>query len=708
VADAQYIVDVAAQFSGEQTFAQMDALTSKLVAAGAQADTFQEAIVTLSRAQEAAAASASAANTALAAGNAEYAVLEQAANQAAKALERVAAGSKGAVSIDEYRAAALAAQQATAALDEQGRTLASLEQSAKQAAAGETALATSLKNVRTLSKETAVVQKAAADATKKAADDEAKALAKASSAAEAHDRALKKTAGALNSMGGPFGKLGAFVLNARDDFGDMAKTMGSANATALIAVTGIAAVATAVLAVTAVVIAGTIAITAWAIGLADSARNASLSQEAVSALHPEIAALSGVYATLGDETGQGTAALNGFVKQLKAAKVSAADMPAALRAAALAETALGQGGASEFVDRIKEGKVAVKALAAETQAKLGGIVGKQMMGIDAQSARLKKNIGQIFGGLNIEPVLGAMQTLVGLFDKNTVAGKALQEIFESVFQPIIDQAQNAAYVVEAFALGFLIGLSKVQLALKPAIKTISELFGFDDSSLAETLDIAKIAGEAVAYVFVGFIAVMAALGVAVAAAAVWVMAPIVAFGALVAAAVYAGSVIYDSTVGAFNSVVDFLGSLSLESIGTDLVHGLVNGIVNMGPNVLNAITGIADGAITAAKHLLGIASPSKVFAEIGGYTAEGFTQGIDDGAPDAQDAVSNLVATPSAAPASPGASGAGGSGGISIVVEAGAIVIQGVQGAAQAADSLRSALIETLEQYAAQATGAAS
>ncbi|MEI9950633.1 MAG: hypothetical protein WDO74_17055 [Pseudomonadota bacterium] len=39
---------------------------------------------------------------------------------------------------------------------------------------------------------------------------------------------------------------------------------------------------------------------------------------------------------------------------------------------------------------------------------------KQMLGLDKQSEKLKANIGQLFGGLNIEPVLAGFQKLVAL------------------------------------------------------------------------------------------------------------------------------------------------------------------------------------------------------------------------------------------------------------------------------------------------------
>jgi hypothetical protein len=62
--------------------------------------------------------------------------------------------------------------------------------------------------------------------------------------------------------------------------------------------------------------------------------------------------------------------------------------------------------------------------------------------------------------------------------------------------------------------------------------------------------------------------------------------------------------------------------------------------------------------------VLGIASPSKVFAEIGGYTVEGFTGAVDAGATEAEGSMAALVApTPEVVQAtSPAGAGAQGSG----------------------------------------------
>ena len=616
---AAYAIDIAASMpGGAQTIDELDELTAKLMGGGKGAEFFSDAITGVTTDLAAARAAQTAANVALGEGNQMFRQLEKAALKAAAAEEKAALSGK----LDPSMARE--AVQTKAALDAYSQTLRGLEGYAAAANAEEARLAKTLTNLKTLSGHVDKSLGSQAEST-------------------------EKLRGALSSVPGPAGKVGSALLGPVQGFQKLSAEMGAANAAMVIGAAAAVAVAAAIVAVGVAAVGAVVGIAAWAIGLADVNRNAALSQQAVEALDPQIAALSGSYAALTDETGQSAAALNGLVKQLKDAHVAAADMPDALRAAALAETALaGNGGASSFIDDLKAGKVAVGELAAATQAKFGGIVAKQMLGLDASSARLHKNIGDLFGGLNIEGALGGLRTLVDLFDKNSAAGQAMKFLFETVFQPIIDQAQNAAYFVEAFVLGFLIGMTKLYIALKPAIKAVGEFFGFEDTSLADGLDLAKMAGEYIAPVFVGIVAIFGALVVAVALA----IAPFVALSAaayaLIGAVVALGVALVGGFMSAWTAVTDYLSGIDLAQMGTDLIMGLVNGITGAAGAVVGAVTGAVGGAIDSAKKLLGIASPSKVFAEIGGYTGEGFAAGVEDSTPDAQAAMAGLVEPPDA------------------------------------------------------------
>lgn len=79
----------------------------------------------------------------------------------------------------------------------------------------------------------------------------------------------------------------------------------------------------------------------------------------------------------------------------------------------------------------------------------------------------------------------------------------------------------------------------------------------------------------------------------------------------------------------WNDIVDFLSNLDFKQIGKDMMNGLKDGIKSVADDVVNSVKGVASDAIQGAKNLLGIASPSKVFEQIGVWTGEGFIGGMD-------------------------------------------------------------------------------
>ena len=71
----------------------------------------------------------------------------------------------------------------------------------------------------------------------------------------------------------------------------------------------------------------------------------------------------------------------------------------------------------------------------------------------------------------------------------------------------------------------------------------------------------------------------------------------------------------------------------LYNTGRQVIEGLINGISSMFQGIVNAISDVVNGAIDWAKDVLGIASPSKVFAEIGVNTILGMINGVKATAP---------------------------------------------------------------------------
>lgn len=77
------------------------------------------------------------------------------------------------------------------------------------------------------------------------------------------------------------------------------------------------------------------------------------------------------------------------------------------------------------------------------------------------------------------------------------------------------------------------------------------------------------------------------------------------------------------------SIVDTFLNYDWGSIGRNIVSGIKNGVLNTWNGLKSGVGTAVNGLVGGVESILGIASPSKVFARIGGYMAEGLGQGFD-------------------------------------------------------------------------------
>ncbi len=292
---------------------------------------------------------------------------------------------------------------------------------------------------------------------------------------------------------------------------------------------------------------------------------------------------------------------------------------------------------------------AVAAVTAAALAGIGTILAWAVKladtdGVIAQlTDRTKKNFAKIFGGLNIKPLLKELGQVARLFDEGSASAKAIKVVFNSLFQPILDGVTAFIPKMVSAFIQFEILVLKALIAIKPfgsTIMLVAKIFGVVALVITGVLALAigiLIAG--VAAMAVGFGVFLAIIG-----------AVIFGLGWLVSKVVGAGAAI----ISGIGAAIDWLRSMSLSEIGSALIQGLIDGLMAAGGGVLKAITGVVGGAIDGAKSLLGIASPSKVFAEIGGHTAEGMAQGVDDGAASVQGSLESMVSPPAAGTAASG------------------------------------------------------
>jgi len=86
---------------------------------------------------------------------------------------------------------------------------------------------------------------------------------------------------------------------------------------------------------------------------------------------------------------------------------------------------------------------------------------------------------------------------------------------------------------------------------------------------------------------------------------------------------------YKTTLGGFVfDVIQMFKNGDWSAIGGFIVRGIEAGIDMLTAGLYSKVKGLLQGLVDAAKEKLGIKSPSRVFAEIGGFTMEGLEQGL--------------------------------------------------------------------------------
>jgi hypothetical protein len=288
--------------------------------------------------------------------------------------------------------------------------------------------------------------------------------------------------------------------------------------------------------------------------------------------------------------------------------------------------------------------------------------------LDSLSDKFKKHVAGLFGKTKIDKLLNGVEDLVDLFDETTVTGKAMKTVFDSLIQPLVDGITAFLPKMRTAFIEFQILVLKALIAIKP--------FG---STILKVGEVMAIAAGVIVGLLVGALVVLTAL----------VVGSVAFFGYLVVA-VYRG-------IDAFFKLGGMLLDLVAPFIdlGSNLIMGLVKGITGAAGAVYDSIKGVVGGAIDAAKNMLGIASPSRVFAEIGLNTGAGMVEGVESTAGNVQGALESMVATPEA----PDASSFGGKGDshtFSIVINAPTGEASGI------AEEVRRVLLETLEGDAMQ------
>jgi phage-related protein len=93
----------------------------------------------------------------------------------------------------------------------------------------------------------------------------------------------------------------------------------------------------------------------------------------------------------------------------------------------------------------------------------------------------------------------------------------------------------------------------------------------------------------------------------------------------------------------FAQLREAMGKIDWAQLGLNIINGIIDGVKSMGKNLVDGVVNLAKGALDAAKNLLGIKSPSRVFRDqVGKMIGLGIVEGIDDSAGAVNKAMSQL------------------------------------------------------------------
>lgn len=341
---------------------------------------------------------------------------------------------------------------------------------------------------------------------------------------------------------------------------------------------------------------------------------------------------------------------------------------------------------------------ALKTITQMTGKALGGLAEEQTHTIGGLLNTLKTVPDRLFDALDesgfAEPLRRGLEAITNALNPETESGKkvvaGLQQIGDAVGR-LIDMVTGDGSDVGDWVQG----LADVFSTVADVIVVVSDLVGDFVDEFKTGLDailkpMGKFGGEAVemddvikalskTFKFLGAV-VGVTVGLIIQVAS-WIIEAVVGIGEGLSEFVDwwdhlwrhdvpdAFTDAWDSIVETFDDTID-----TFTDFGTDIVEGIEEGIIDAWDSLKGTWNNLVDSLPAAVADKLKIQSPSRVMMELGGYAAEGFAVGVENGAPQASNAFADLVSFD--------ASNAGGSSSVAsssrgVIVSFGDIIVGG-------------------------------
>lgn len=439
--------------------------------------------------------------------------------------------------------------------------------------------------------------------------------------------------------------------------------------------------------------------------IADWAKSLTAAGVKAEELQDAVKAVAAATALMGE---QGGAAAEKMIKQLAEGGEAASKMLKAIQAGGpkaaklLAEMGLKTedlaAAMGMSVDQFNKANISAdqmrKAIEKALQAKGAGALENMMADMPVILMKVREGFMSLFEKLG--GPMGKLMKQVQLFFKEFYKGsgtmKFLQGAVTKVLTVVFDIMAKLIKIGREVFKASLPDIKKMVNGLMPVIAMIKEVFK-DANTLKGLKAVFSFIASAVLLFVRGLVELVK-----------WILMGVAAGAAFIGWIGNLGS----SISGAAGAVSDFVSNAiatlmglpeAAMQMGSDLISGLIGRITSGAGEFAAAMANMASNGLAAFKSILGIASPSKVMAKMGGHVAEGTSQGIDKGAGKVQDSAAELGAGV-AGGAAKGMSGgaAGGKAGAGITIHGGVQLIVGNAGqsAGQWAEEAFAAFMERL------------
>lgn len=377
-------------------------------------------------------------------------------------------------------------------------------------------------------------------------------------AAKVSEERHKAVGGAIKAAGGPMGEVKGKLEALKDAF-------SSGNAASVLFVGGFALLTAAVLAATAAVLAGVVAFGKWAIGAADAQRSLDLLQEAAAgsatnsaamttqidamarrvptaraelqklyeetfrladhtrmsggAIQSTYEAIAQSSAAMGDSVGKQIGDLITRSKEFGVIRIGRLDVqgtgidyekdlvePLAksmTRVGPITQAAMAKARAQLQIGGLQM-DAGAKLVADAVNSRFGGINLRQMLSLDVQWKRLKETFVSFTRGINLDPLIKAVQHFFAMFNTENDVGAAIKQIVEVLGNGMVGAVAKGGPAAEDFFKSLVIDAQELVIAALEGKKSVADMFKFDVgdaiTNLKEVVELLKAAVSVLAAV----------------------------------------------------------------------------------------------------------------------------------------------------------------------------------------------------------------